>query len=239
MNPRPGATPCIRKKYNRHALRYRAFQCRGLPPDRDSPVTVRGKSWNARLGLARRRAERHAAAVALDRKWLHAQFNLGFKLVVHYLKKLWPWSPRYGLERFQQNYVVDGLPPATLAFRKLAEEPGRCTTCGACDRACPILDTNRDFIGPMRFVVSGARAAPHLDDVKDTLRILTEPTCTDCKKCEAACPEAIPILAIAAGLKDAQAVVVAARAGTVPISAGEAHARARALEGQKQLQAKS
>ena len=168
--------------------------------------------------------------MALDRKWLHAQFNLGFKVVVHYLKKLWPWSPRSGLERFQQNYVVEGLPPATLAFRQLAREPGRCTTCGACDRACPILDVERDFMGPMRFVVSGARAAPHLDAVEETLRILTSPVCTDCKKCEAACPEGIPILALAAALTEANAIVVAAKNGTVPISAGEARERVKQLE---------
>lgn len=234
MNPRPGATPCSREKYNGHALRYRSFQRRRRRRNHDRGVTIRGKSWNARLALARRRAERHAARVALDRKWLHAQINLGLKVVAHYLKKLWPWSPRYGLERFQQNYVVEGLPPATQAFRKLAEEPGRCTTCGACDRVCPLLETDKDFVGPMRFVVAGARAAPHLDDVKETLAVLLSPTCTDCRKCEAACPEVIPILGIAAGLAEAHAVVDAARRGTVPISANEAKERARLL-----LQARS
>jgi succinate dehydrogenase/fumarate reductase-like Fe-S protein len=159
--------------------------------------------------------------VALDRKWLYAQFNLGWKVVVHYLAKLSPWSTRYGLVRFQQNYVVEGLPPATPSFRALAHEPGRCTTCGSCDRACPALASDPDFMGPMRFVVAGARAAPYLDDVKDALRVLTSPSCADCQKCEAACPEGIPILAIAAALQAQAVVVKEAVAGQVPVRPGD------------------
>lgn len=183
--------------------------------------------------LAVWREVHHAPRVALDRKWLHAQINLGFKLVVHYLAKLVPWSTRYGLERFQQNYVVEGLAPATTSFRALAHHAGRCTTCGECDRVCPLLDVSgatftHDFMGPRSFVVAGARAAHLLDDVKDSLRILTSPTCTDCKKCEAACPEGIPILALAAGLKAQADVVTAAKNGQVPITEAEVKAKAKA-----------
>jgi succinate dehydrogenase/fumarate reductase-like Fe-S protein len=167
--------------------------------------------------------------VALDTKWLHAQLNLAFKVVAHYLKKLWPWAPRYGLQRFQENYVVEGLPPATLSFRESAAKAGQCTTCGACDRACPLLVTRNDFVGPMALVVTAARAAPHLEHAKATLAILTSETCTSCRRCEPACPEDIPIVDLAAHLQAQLDVVDAARAGRVPISGPEATARAQLL----------
>ncbi len=159
--------------------------------------------------------------MALDSKWLHAQLNLAWKVVVHYVRALWPWAPRFGLVRFQENYVVEGLPPATPAFRALAHQPGRCTVCGLCDAACPILHTDHgakaDFLGPMGFVVGGARAAPYLDDVGDALALLCSPTCTECRACELACPEAIPILGLAAALQAQRDVVSLAKKGKVPI----------------------
>lgn len=161
--------------------------------------------------------------MALDIKWLHAQINLGWKVVIHYLRKLVPWAPRFGLVRFQENYVVDGLPPASPSFRaQLASAPGRCTGCGACDDVCPIVtdDTHPDhdtFMGPRAFVVAGARAAPHLGDVEDALRIFGDSTCAGCGACDRACPEGIPITRLAAALSDQQREVEAARGGKVPI----------------------
>lgn len=173
--------------------------------------------------------------MALDRKWLHAQLNLAWKVVVHYVRALWPWAPRFGLVRFQQNYVVDGLPPATAAFRALAPQAGRCTVCGVCDARCPILSTDHparaDFVGPMGFVVAGTRAAPYLDDIADALAILNSKTCTDCRACEAACPEHIPILGLAAAAQAQREVVAKARSGTVPILPSD-------LSSLKQLSAK-
>jgi ferredoxin len=164
--------------------------------------------------------------VPLDRKWLHAQFHLGTRVVVHYARKLWPWSPRFGLARFQENYVVEGLPPFSPAHRALAHEPGRCTGCGACDDVCPILAGNTDvvadeFCGPHAFVVAGARSAPHLDDVGFALDTLTGRVCTACRACDRACPEAIAITTIAAALQDQRKVVAAARAGALPIAGGD------------------
>lgn len=132
---------------------------------------------------------------SLDLKWLHAQANLAWRTVVHYARKLWPWRERFGLERFRSNYVHEGLPPATLAMRALAHEPGRCTLCGTCDDVCPLVTRlpRTEFVGPMALVICGARAAPHLAEVETTLRTLVGPTCTACKACDAACPEQIPI----------------------------------------------
>jgi ferredoxin len=161
--------------------------------------------------------------VALDGKWLHAQFNLAIKVVVHYAMKLWPWAPRFGLVRFQENYVVEGLAPVPADQREnIAHQAGRCTNCGACDDVCPILlgDSAVDagaFMGPRAFVLAGARAAPMLGDIADTLAVLTSPTCTGCRRCDVVCPEQIPITALAAALSSQQAVVEAARRGTMPI----------------------
>jgi formate hydrogenlyase subunit 6/NADH:ubiquinone oxidoreductase subunit I len=165
-----------------------------------------------------------AAMASFDLKWWHAQANLAWKLVAHVLRKLWPWAPRYGLARFQENYVPEGLPPSTAEFRLLAHEPGRCTTCRACDAVCPILagveevEDKEGFLGPMTFILSGARAAPHLGDVKRTLEILNSPLCQGCRACDAACPERIPIARVAAALESQRVVVERARQGQLPIT---------------------
>lgn len=166
--------------------------------------------------------------VALDWKWWHAQANLGFRLVVHVVKKLrnavLPGLERHGFARFQQNYVAEGLPPSSGDFRLLAHEAGRCTSCGACDLVCPILlgksppDLRADFLGPMTFVVSGTRAAPHLGDIEASLRTLTGTYCDSCRACDATCPERIPIAKLAHVFADQRRVVVAAQAGTLPIT---------------------
>lgn len=171
--------------------------------------------------------------MALDSKWLHAQLNLAWKVVVHYVRALWPWAPRFGLVRFQENYVVEGLAPATPEFRALAETLGTCTVCGACDAACPLLlpshAASANFIGPMGFIVGGARAAPYLDDVADALAILTSPSCSECRACELACPEAIPITALAVALQAQRDVVSRAKQGIVPILPADLAARKKAL----------
>ena len=159
---------------------------------------------------------------SFDHKWLHAQFFLGWKLVRHWLLKLWPWAPRFGFHRFQENYVNEGLPPSSPAFRLLAHEPGRCTACNACDEVCPILRgavevADKQFLGPMTFVLSAARAAPQLDDVEATLATLNGPVCEGCRLCDATCPERIPIAKLAVVLEEQRVVVVRARQGTLPI----------------------
>ncbi len=132
-----------------------------------------------------------------DGKWWYAQYFLGMKSVIHYLKKLLFWRQREGLEQFRANYVADGLPAFTPAHRAIAHEPGHCTSCGMCEAVCPLLAFNPNFLGPMRFILSGARGGPILPDIRDTLRVLTAPDCQSCQKCERACPEQISILQLA------------------------------------------
>lgn len=163
-------------------------------------------------------------ASLLDTRWWHAQIFLGLKLLRHYALKLWPWAPRFGLARFQENYVVEGLPPATSAFRLMAHEPGRCTACGTCDAVCPLLLPSggqaraEDFLGPMGFILAGARAAPQLGDLRATLDALNGPGCQACRACDRACPEQIPIARLAAALEEQRVVVERARGGQLPIT---------------------
>lgn len=171
------------------------------------------------------RAQEHTPGMAsFDSKWLHAQFFLAWRLVMHFARKLWPWAPRYGFARFQENYVAEGLPPSLPDFRLQAHQLGRCTACHACDEACPILrgsvsvDCPDGFLGPMGFILAGARGAPHLDDLKGTLAVLNGPTCAGCRACDAACPERIPIAELAAILEEQRAIIVRARAGQLPIT---------------------
>jgi len=168
-----------------------------------------------------------AGGVALDAKWLHAQLNLAWHVVLHSLRKLWPWSPRAGLLRFQENYVVEGLAPATPSNRSgLAAAAGRCTACGACDDACPILRGARadvaaaDFMGPQAFVLAGARATPQLEDLGGTLDVVAGAGCQACRGCDVACPEVIPITALATSLLAQRQVVREAQQGRFPLRPG-------------------
>lgn len=127
-------------------------------------------------------------------KWLHAQFNLAWRVVIHYVKKAMPWMPRYGYNRFRENYVSDGLPAFTKEHRQIAHMAGQCITCGQCDVACPKLTNRVEFLGPMKLVVSGFRAGPYLKDIRSTLEQMTSDSCEQCGQCEKACPVQIPIL---------------------------------------------
>ncbi|MFZ9888781.1 MAG: 4Fe-4S dicluster domain-containing protein [Myxococcota bacterium] len=136
---------------------------------------------------------------SFDRKWLHAQLNLAFRLVVHYLRFLSPFRARYGLPRFVSNYVVEGLPWATLEGRALAAEPGRCTACGQCDEVCPLVlaPQKPPFQGPQAMISCAARAAPHFEDAAEMFKTMTQASCLGCRACERACPERIPLLEVA------------------------------------------
>jgi ferredoxin len=175
----------------------------------------------------------YVVGVPLDRKWLHAKVHLGMRVVRHFLRKLWPWAPRFGLERFEANYVAEGLPPFSPEHRSLAAEAGRCTACGACDEACPILAGRTTvaedaFAGPQAFIVAGARSSPHLDDLVAALDTLTGPVCAGCRTCDRVCPESIPIAALAAALQGQRHAVTAARSGTLPVVAADVPLRAAA-----------
>jgi Fe-S-cluster-containing hydrogenase component 2 len=159
---------------------------------------------------------------AFDYKWIHAQLNLAWRVVVHYSKKLWPWSKRYGLLRFQQNYLVEGLPPDTHHSRLLRVQVGRCTGCHRCDDVCPIVRGESSvpaasFIGPHGLVAAASRTATHITELPSQLSIINGDVCAACRRCDAACPEGIPIAAVGAELLRGLRVVENAAQGMYPL----------------------
>ncbi len=132
-------------------------------------------------------------------KWWHAQFNLGWRSFLHYLKIMWPWAPKADLNQFQKNYVPEGLPQYSILHRQIAHEPGRCTACGLCDASCPILrtGTNGAFLGPMRLVIGAMRGGPILQYVMADFAFFNNESCATCRECQKACPEEISILKLA------------------------------------------
>ena len=79
-------------------------------------------------------------------------------------------------------------------------------------------DIDPAFIGPMTFVLAGARAAPQLEDMKASLATLNGPACESCRQCDAVCPERIPIAKLAVVVEEQRAIVERAKQGTMPIT---------------------
>lgn len=140
----------------------------------------------------------------MDKKWLLAQLNLTKHVLIHYLKKLIPWPGKKGIAAFEANYLEDGLARYSQGHRDIAEMPGKCTGCSQCDAVCPILASgeNRAFLGPMRFVASGLRGGPLVEDIASTVDTILSEACLSCNACERACPEGIPILELARFTQD-------------------------------------
>lgn len=132
----------------------------------------------------------------IDQKWFHAQLNLTKHVIYHALKYLIPWRQKTGLKLFKANYVEEGLPSFTKAHRDIGHKASKCTTCGLCDARCPKYANNEiaGFIGPMRMVASGFRGGTNLLDIESQIEVMLEEGCQDCKLCEVACPEQIPII---------------------------------------------
>jgi ferredoxin len=66
-------------------------------------------------------------------------------------------------------------------------------------------------MGPQAFVVAGARGGIPLEHILPPVTTFLGPVCAGCRACEAICPQEIPILGLAAALRDQHRVVVAAR----------------------------
>jgi formate hydrogenlyase subunit 6/NADH:ubiquinone oxidoreductase subunit I len=129
-------------------------------------------------------------------KWWYAQFNLCWRIFLHYLKKAWPWSMKAGLEKFKSNYVPEGLPMYSVSFRQIAHQPGLCTACGLCDAVCPVLHSNKSvpFLGPMRLVLGAMRGGPTVRYALADLSFWGTESCASCRECEKVCPEEISII---------------------------------------------
>ena len=140
----------------------------------------------------------------MDLKKLFANLNLLWRLILHFLRKLNPAHEGFGLQRFEKNYLHEGLPPIAPGSLDFAHASGQCTVCGECDHVCPLLleAPAPNFLGPMATVVSASRAAPHFHAARQTLDIMLSDTCSSCQACVNICPENIPILDMAKGMQD-------------------------------------
>ena len=145
----------------------------------------------------------------MDLKKIFANLNLAWRLILHFLRKLNPLHEGFGLQRFEKNYLHEGLPPIAPISLDSAHASGQCTVCGECDAVCPLLleAESVNFLGPMATVISASRAAPHFQSARHTLQTMTSETCQSCFACVSQCPEQIPILDIAQGM-DAQLKVI-------------------------------
>jgi succinate dehydrogenase / fumarate reductase iron-sulfur subunit len=78
------------------------------------------------------------------------------------------------------------------------DDPTKCILCGACYSACPVLDTNPDFIGPAAIVQAGRWVFDSRDQgLEARLDILDQPNgvwaCENHFECTRACPREIKI----------------------------------------------
>ena len=82
--------------------------------------------------------------------------------------------------------------------RELFDDATKCINCGSCYSACPVLDTNPDFIGPAAIV----QASRFLNDTRDKglearIAILDQPNgvwaCENHFECTKACPREIKV----------------------------------------------
>jgi succinate dehydrogenase / fumarate reductase iron-sulfur subunit len=82
--------------------------------------------------------------------------------------------------------------------RALIDDPTKCILCGACYSACPVLDTNPDFIGPAAIVQASRWVFDSRDKgLEARLDILDQPNgvwaCENHFECTRACPREIKV----------------------------------------------
>lgn len=82
--------------------------------------------------------------------------------------------------------------------RALIDDPTKCILCGACYSACPVLDTNPDFIGPAAIVQAARWVFDSRDEgLEARLDVLDQPngvwSCENHFECTRACPREIKV----------------------------------------------
>jgi peptide/nickel transport system substrate-binding protein len=146
---------------------------------------------------------------------------LAAQLVVHVVRSL--WRRRRGEEVFRENFEPEGLLGLSAQEGVLLARGQQCTGCRACDVVCPGLEaTTGARIGPAQIVSTYVRdmstfadLAPHVGTVAAQ--------CAGCRACEAACPEAVPIMDLVGllegyGARAAAAKGVGARQVMTPLA---------------------
>jgi len=126
---------------------------------------------------------------------LYAVFLLAWSLVRSLVDGL--LGQRRGVERFQENYAADRLPPITPEERALLPLLSGCVACGLCDvgDAARIGAAQGLYAGPMDLALASSRSMPDFDAARLSLEATTD---EDLARAEALCPTRVPLRRIAA-----------------------------------------
>ena len=106
-----------------------------------------------------------------------------------------------GLRRFEAHYAGDGLSPVNAEQRSLLVHGGGCTACGLCDEgeAERMQSSGGAYSGVMAMVLSGSRSMPEYAQAVVALDHLPDDVLAEK---EARCPAGVPIVALAALVRD-------------------------------------
>lgn len=130
---------------------------------------------------------------------MKALWVLGKQFWIHMFKRLFRLYKPGGRERFLLNFREDRILPLSADTAALVPGWQRCTGCGLCDLVCPILGQPVEGHGPFsvsQLVLSGWRDFTAVPLSRGPAELLAG--CGECGACESACPERVPIKALAA-----------------------------------------
>ncbi|MBI5528072.1 MAG: hypothetical protein HY897_17205 [Deltaproteobacteria bacterium] len=142
--------------------------------------------------------------------------NLGVRFWAHFLKKPFVNPEETGRRRFDENFRADGLLPYTAEHAARLPLYETCLNCGLCDAACasvarpPPTAHRLPPLQPSLIPVMASRAQPLFRASAELAAFYL--ACGECKKCEEACPNGIPIREMAKMVVD-RALLSRASAG--------------------------
>jgi succinate dehydrogenase/fumarate reductase-like Fe-S protein len=122
-------------------------------------------------------------------------FLLGFQFLLHYIKKLSPFSVQRKLSHFLLAYRVDRLYPVSANLNEAITSWQKCTGCNLCDAICPLVGNpinNRAFsLAHLALSEWQDLTTPRSEKLAELLE-----TCPDCQACSTSCPESVDLVAL-------------------------------------------